>query len=150
MILPTIKSRTLIIHFQKIQDDEMINFLEKNLKMTNISKDIIDILQGSISKAIELKESEVNYEEIKEFTLNIERCDMINLLNTSNTIFSNKEKIYDILDYINVILLKLAIKDNKYTNCIQIVEETKKRIKQNANYDMSIDNMLIKLWEEIN
>lgn len=128
----------------------MINFLEKNLKMTNISKDIIDILQGSISKAIELKESEVNYEEIKEFTLNIERCDMINLLNTSNTIFSNKEKIYDILDYINVILLKLAIKDNKYTNCIQIVEETKKRIKQNANYDMSIDNMLIKLWEEIN
>ena len=36
-----------------------------------------------------------------------------------------------------------------YTNCITIVENTKKRLAQNANYDMSIDDMLFKMWEEI-
>ena len=29
-------------------------------------------------------------------------------------------------------------------------ENTKKRLQANANYDMSIDNMLLNLWEEVN
>ena len=36
-----------------------------------------------------------------------------------------------------------------YTNCIKIVENTKKRLQQNANYDMCIDNMLFNMWEEV-
>ena len=50
----------------------------------------------------------------------------------------------------NVIFLeKLRTKqDMKYTKAVSIVEETKKRITANANYDMSIDNLLLKLWEE--
>ena len=38
----------------------------------------------------------------------------------------------------------------QYTNCIKIVEETKDRLKKNSNYDMTIDNLLLKIWEEIN
>ena len=53
------------------------------------------------------------------------------------------------LDYINIVLLRLATKDVRYTNCIQIVENTKKRLMQNANYDMCIDNMLFNIWEEV-
>ena len=34
-------------------------------------------------------------------------------------------------------------------NAIHIVEETKKRILSNSNYDMSIDYLLLKLWEEL-
>ena len=30
------------------------------------------------------------------------------------------------LDYVNIVLLRLATKDVRYTNCIQIVENTKK------------------------
>lgn len=29
-----------------------------------------------------------------------------------------------------------------------MIEETKKKILANANYDMSIDYLLLKLWEE--
>ena len=54
------------------------------------------------------------------------------------------------LDYMNILLLKKAKDDYKFTNCIQIVENTKKRLKQNANYDMSIDGMLFKIHEELN
>ena len=44
----------------------------------------------------------------------------------------------------------MAKRYNKYENCINIVEDTKKRLKSNANYDMSIDNMLLKMWEQVN
>ena len=47
-------------------------------------------------------------------------------------------------------LLKLAKEKIKFVNCIKIVEETKMRLKQNANYDMSIDNMLFNMWGEVN
>ena len=46
--------------------------------------------------------------------------------------------------------MELAKKSYKYTNCIEIVENTRKRLKQNSNYDMCIDNMLFNIWEEIN
>ena len=48
------------------------------------------------------------------------------------------------------LLLKKAKTNFLYTNCIKIVEDTKKRLKQNSNYDMCIDNMLFNMWEEIN
>ena len=39
--------------------------------------------------------------------------------------------------------------DIKYTKAISIVEEAKKKIVANSNFDMTIDNLLLKLWEEI-
>lgn len=47
-----------------------------------------------------------------------------------------------------IIILK---NDNyKYINSIKIVEKTRKNLLANSNYDMSIDNLLLKIWEEIN
>ena len=60
------------------------------------------------------------------------------------------------LDYINLILFENAnsngIFENskKYMNCIQIVEETKQKLQQNGNFDMSIDYLFLKIWEEVN
>ena len=48
------------------------------------------------------------------------------------------------------IKLKIGKKNFKYIECIKIIEETKKRIKANSNYDMCIDNMLFNIWEEVN
>ena len=33
---------------------------------------------------------------------------------------------------------------------MKIVEDTKDRLKKNSNYDMTTDNLLLTLWEEIN
>ena len=32
----------------------------------------------------------------------------------------------------------------------KLIEETKQRLNSNTNYDMSIDNLLFKIWEEFN
>ena len=39
---------------------------------------------------------------------------------------------------------------SKFMHCIKTVEETKQHLLANSNYDMSIDRMLLKIWEEIN
>jgi len=38
---------------------------------------------------------------------------------------------------------------NKFEN-IETIEEVKKNLKANSNFDMSIDNLLFKMWEELN
>ena len=58
-----------------------------------------------------------------------------------------------LLEYINVLFfdkLKSNEKQNAYIDAIQIVEETKDRLNKNANLDMTIDNLLLKIWETIN
>ena len=72
------------------------------------------------------------------------------IIKKADILYKSKEEILEFLDYINILLLKKAKQNYKYTTCIEIVENTKKRIKQNANYDMCIDNMIFNMWEEIN
>lgn len=143
--LPTIKSRCMILHFQKIEDQEIKTFLQQNYEMTNISQNMLDTFQGSIKKAIELKDKQEEYQIIENLISNLDKKDVIDILNDAESLYKNKEEIYETLDYINIILLKMARNKPIYSNCIGIVEETKKRLKQNANYDMSIDDLLFKL-----
>lgn len=105
---------------------------------------------GSIEKAILTQGKENIFEEIKQTFTNLEKFNIIDLLNKKDNIFKNKEDVEELLNYINVVLFNKAKEDTKYINGIQIVEEAKDRLKKNSNYDMSIDNLLLKLWEEIN
>ena len=148
--LSTIKSRCMILHFETIKNEELKNFLQENYGITDISQNMLDIFQGSIGKAIILKDKKEEYEQIESIIMNMENKDIIDIINMSEIIYKSKEEIYEILDYINIILLKLAKLNYSYTKCINIVENTKKRLQQNANYDMSIDNMLFNIWQEVN
>lgn len=91
-----------------------------------------------------------NYEQIDYVLNNFEQIDIIDLWNKSTVFYQSKDSINNLLEYTNVVFLdKLKItNDIRYANCIQIVEQTKKRLSSNANYDMCIDNLLLKIWEE--
>ena len=147
--LSTIKSRCMIYHFKRIENDVIQKFLENNYKIENINENLLDIAQGSIAKAINLKDKQEEYLEIQKIINELDKTDIIEILKKSKILYENKEEILDFLDYINILLLKKAKSECKYTECINIVENTKKRIKQNANYDMCIDNMLFNMWEEL-
>ena len=134
--LPTIKSRCMILHFNRLSDTEIKSYLQEQYNELNVTQSMLDIAGGSIGRAINLKDKQEDYSKVEEIINNLD-------------IYKSKEKINDILDYINIILLKMAKENYIDTNCITIVENTKKRLAQNANYDMSIDDMLFKMWEEI-
>lgn len=150
VFLNTIKSRCMILHFDKIPNQIIKKYIKENYDLNLDNSNITDFFQGSIGKAIQIKEKKEQYEKIEQIIYNLNKKDKIEILNISEIIYKSKEEIADILEYINVILIGLAKKQSKYAECIKIVEETKKRLNSNANYDMSIDNMLLGLWEKTN
>ena len=105
---------------------------------------------GSVKKAIDLKDKEEQYIKTKKVFENIENTDIIDLIDSKEDIFSHKEEIEDILNYINLIFFDKIKLNSKYINCMKILEDTKDRLNKNNNFDMTIDNFIITVWEEIN
>ena len=146
--LATIKSRCMILHFNSISNQDMEKYLKNNYNI-DVTENMLDVFHGSIGKAIELKDKQEGYKVIESAIDNIEKEDLIDFTKKLEILYNSKDEIFDMLDYINILLLKKAKENIKYTDCIKIVENTKRRITQNANYDMSIDNMLFNIWEEV-
>ena len=139
----------MILHFNRLSDSEIKSYLQKQYNELSVTQSMLDIAGGSIGRAINLKDKQEDYSKVEEIINNLDKKDLIDIVQASEILYKSKENINDILDYINIILLKMAKENYIYTNCITIVENTKKRLAQNANYDMSIDDMLFKMWEEI-
>lgn len=147
-LLSTIKSRCTRMYFEPISKENIKRYFEET--ENQMTESILGLSQGSIGKAIKLNEHKELYENIEKILLQIKNKDLIEILQMSEEIYKTKEEINYILEYINTLALELTKKDIKYIKCIEIVEDTKKRLKANSNYDMCIDNMLFNIWEEIN
>ena len=148
-LLSTIKSRCTRMQFEPIKDEEIKEYIKTNLPDEQISPQIIELAQGSIGKAIKLNERKDIYENIENILLSMQNRDLIDIVQMSEVIYKSKEEIKSILEYINVLLMKLSKQNIKYINCVQIVEETKRRIKANSNYDMCIDYMIFSMWQNV-
>lgn len=93
------------------------------------------------------EENKERFEVLEKVFGNVEKYLSIDLLNKIDVLYKDKENIFESLDYINTVLIERAKKDTKYLNYIDYVEETKNKLKSNSNYDMSIDNLILKIWE---
>ena len=148
--LSTIKSRCMILHFEKISDEQIQKYLQDNHQTEINSKIMLEACQGSIGKALEIKDKQELYQNTEQVVNSLERKDKIDILNMSDFIYKSKDDKLEILNYMNVLFINLAKINSKYADCIAIVEETKRRLQTNANYDMCIDNLLLSLWENVN
>ena len=86
-----------------------------------------------------MQDESINYDQIDEIFENIESLDMIDVWKNSDVLYQS-----------NIILFEKLKQTNNlhYSNCISYVEQTKSRLSSNANFDMCIDNLLLKVWEE--
>ena len=105
---------------------------------------------GSIKKAVSLKDREQEYIKTNEIFGNLENIDLIDIMTSKEQIFKDKGQVDDILSYINLIFSDKIKVNIKYVECMKKVEDTKDRINKNNNFDMTIDNFIITVWEEIN
>ena len=144
-MLSTIKSRCTRIHFENLEISEVKGYIKQNYPEIEIDDSIINLSQGSIGKALKLNENKTLYENIENILKSFKNKDVIDIVKMSEEIYKAKEEIYYVLEYMNVLLLKLRKEDLRYINAIDIVEETKKRLKANSNYDMCIDNLLFNI-----
>lgn len=73
-------------------------------------------------------------------------------MNEFTVLYNSKEIIQDLLDYMTVIVYNYISKEKDYRvrfiNVINYIENTKIKLNSNTNYEMSIDSLLMKIWEE--
>lgn len=144
LLLNTIKSRCINLSFNKLSDEEIKEYFDKNL--LSLDNNMFKAFGGSIEKALVLKDKQETYEKVEQVFSNLENMNELQILKIKETISNDKDEIYSILDYINTIFYEKILNNinntKKYQKCIEIIEETKLRLKKNSNYDMTIDNAL--------
>lgn len=149
LILNTIKSRCMSLKFKDIDDKELLTYLKEVLEYGDISENLLKTFNGSIGKAIKLKDYKEKYEKIELLISNLCKKDIVEIMIDGKIIY-DKENIYDILDYIIVCLYSKIRENERYINCIKYVNKCAIRLKSNSNFDMCIDNLFLEMWEEIN
>lgn len=147
-LLNTIKSRCTKITFNRLTNDELLKYA--NINKIDINSHLLSICEGSISRLIQLKDNLSVYNDLDLIINNLANSDIVDIWNNAEILYKSKDEIMDFLNYFNITFLdKLRnTNDEKYINIIKIVEKTKNRLSANANYDMSVDNLLLQIWEE--
>ena len=149
LILNTIKSRCMTLKFNNIDDDLIKKYIEENLEYGELSDTLLSYINGSIGKAIKLKDVKDKYTEIENYLKKVTSLDIVDFLYYGKIIY-DKENINDILNYIIVCLYSNSKDNVKYIYCIDHINKCSVRLKSNSNFDMCIDNMLMGMWEEMN
>lgn len=147
-ILTTIKSRCTKVSFLPISDDEIKKYARINSNL-ELSQEMVNYCAGSIGRVSEVIENEELYKKIGMIFTKIENSTLVDFLNDGKIIY-DKEKISCILDYITIYFYLKTKEKDTYLDCIEYVNEAVKRLGANTNFEMSIDNMLIKIWEAFN
>lgn len=145
-MLSTIISRCTRMHFDNLETEQIEKFLEKKYPDTKFSKKIIELSQGSIGKVLKLNQKSQLYENIENLFESFKTKDLIDIITIAEEIYNEKEEINSLLEYMNILALRFSKKDLRYINSIDIIENTKKRLSANSNYDMCIDNLLFNIW----
>ena len=152
MILNTIKSRCTKIIFDKLTTNELTQILkERGIHTDDIPEKMFNLFDGSIGRAINILEKKEIYEGLDNFIDSINNQNKIDFLTKNKNVF-DKENINEILEYCIVSLFYIGKSQNdvRYINCVKYIQEVINHLKQNCNYDMSIDKMLFDIWEEVN
>lgn len=150
-LLATIKSRCTKIVFNPLSEEDIKEYFQNNYsdKEFNLTNNMIKQCQGSIGKLLKIQEEQESYDQVEKIIDSIKSENITYIWKNADVLYQAKEKILDLLDYMNIIFYN-KITLEKDVNCIKavnIIEEAKKRITANSNYDMTIDNLLLKLWE---
>ena len=156
-LLNTIRSRCLKINFNNITTKEIIDYISREQIMLEPSDSLLSMCNGSIGKLIKINQNLLEYNEIEKNTndlINGRILNVVKMLNNFEILYKSKDIVLDLLDYMIVIIYEYINKNKdyrgKFLDLISIIENTKLKLMSNTNYDMCIDDLLLKIWEEIN
>lgn len=139
--LPTIISRLNKISFSRLDDDIINTYINQKFGV-KLDNDILKFLDGSLGTAIELIQKDLisKFSDIKNLYIKVKEDAVDALIFAGSIDFT----ILDMLDYFEFLLYS----DSCY-NCIKFVEKAKQRLSNNGNYDIVVDNMILKIVDQI-
>ena len=177
-LLDTIKSRCEIIKFTPIPMQEVASYLTMNGIDSKRASLLANFSRGSMKKAIELSESEeFNFmrEEVQKYVETFLNGNLIEIMDIQSNIEKYKDQITKVLDLlINYFRDIMMVKENvdnsmiinldrlifvknmsnkttysQLSKIIDIIEETKNKLRSNCNFNISIQVMTLNIYEVI-
>ena len=155
-LLNTVKSRCIRINFTGLSKQDITKYAGAH-QINISSQNLLEMCGGSIGKLEKINENIDDYNSLELATNKLidgKLKNVVEEMNCFNILYESKEIIQDLLDYMTVLIYLHISKEKdyrqKFLNTIKLIEETKQRLNSNTNYDMSIDNLLFKIWEEFN
>ena len=177
-LLPTIKSRCEIMKFLPISIMELKKYLMDRGVEEKRSALLANFSRGSIEKALELSESSdfsIMRDDIQKYIQDILDKNMVEILNISSDMDKYKDKVIIVLDMMinyfrDIMICKdRADKDmlingdritfiqnmsskitySQVSKIIDIIEETKRKMRSNCNFSVSIQVMALNIYEVI-
>ena len=141
-LLPTVISRIYKVNFSKLDKSMVDKYIKDNLNIS-LDSDILEFVDGSIGFAMEIINENLidDLNKIKELYMNIIDKDVVQCLKKTEEIDFTKKYILDYLEHILFL-------NGKYL-CTEVIEKSKERLQYNGNYDIVIDNMILKCIEHI-
>ena len=177
-LLDTIKSRCEIIKFTPIPMQEVASYLTMNGIDSKRASLLANFSRGSMKKAIELSESEEFHlmrEEVQKYVETFLNGNLIDIMDIQSSIEKYKDQITNVLDLlINYFRDIMMVKENvdnsmiinldrlifvknmsnkttysQLSKIIDIIEETKNKLRSNSNFNISIQVMTLNIYEVI-
>lgn len=142
-LLGTIKSRVVSINFNSLSDEELIQILGEDF-----NRDIISFAKGSVERALALADG--NYINVSnslvEAFLTKDYLKINKMVEDIKNDKNLKANIGNVLEAMMLICYKNLKSDvTKFVYLIDVLNETNKNIGRNANVDLALDNMIIKV-----
>ena len=136
-IIRTILSRVTEIKFDNLSVDELEKIVGNSIDLT--------YARGSVSKALSLMENDC-YSIAKELVELFDKKNFIDINKKINEIKSGDIELTKMLELIKVMYYK-EINDDTYRKIkiINLLDETIQNISKNANVDLTLDRLIIKL-----
>ena len=109
----------------------------------SLTDNVVKYVDGSIGQAMEIAQSDLleKFKQVEKIYSYIKNKDTINALLTSTNVKLNENQLLDYLEYLLYI--------NMHYSCTKYVEKAKIRLKYNGNYDIVVDNMILKIIDNI-
>lgn len=177
-LLDTIKSRCEIIKFTPIPMREVANYLVTTGVDEKRASLLANFSRGSMQKAIELSESEdfhLRREEVQKYVETFLGGNLIEIMDIQSSIEKYKDQIINVLDLLinyfrdimmakenvdnsmiinldRLVFIKNMSKKTTYSQLskiIDIIEETKNKLRSNCNFNISIQVMTLNIYEVI-
>jgi len=101
---------------------------------------MIQLLEGSLENIDRVEKKLEQYEELKKIADILESGNLVKAFNNSDLLYTEKCDIIGILETLNMIFW-----ERQNIKAVEIVEQTKKKISQNNNYDMCIDYLIMNI-----
>ena len=155
-LLDTIRSRSQRLNFNKLENEDVLKYINEHNIDIDIKQDLIlFLINGRIGYIEKIKNDVDIINDLYELISDLKNIDLIELYTFEKDFLEYKDNIENILDYM-INIYAYILKNERNINIsiieksIEYIEKCKKNIKGNINFEIAIDNLFQNLWEEFN